>query len=98
MPWWQVRSRRVRDRMGPVAAIRQAHRTQEPEVTGKLFYSVREACVALGIGRSFLYELLARNELPSVVLGRRRLIPVAALEQWAAQQAGIEIDSGIPVP
>lgn len=56
--------------------------------TGKLFYSVPEACAVLGIGRSFLYELLARDELPSVVLGRRRLIHVAALERWAAEQAG----------
>ncbi len=27
--------------------------------------------------------------LPAVVLGRRRLIHVAALERWAAEQAGL---------
>lgn len=29
-----------------------------------------------------LYQLLADGELPSFTLGRRRLIRVAALEEW----------------
>jgi excisionase family DNA binding protein len=53
-------------------------------VPNKLFYTVAEACEVLGIKRAFLYELLMRQEVPSVALGRRRLIPVAELERWAA--------------
>jgi excisionase family DNA binding protein len=58
--------------------------------------TVREAGAVVGIGRSFLYELLARNEPPSVVLGRGRLIPVAALERWPARQADVDVDSSVP--
>jgi excisionase family DNA binding protein len=43
---------------------------------------VSEACVRLGISRSKLYELLNEGEVPSVKIGRRRLIRVADLNQW----------------
>jgi excisionase family DNA binding protein len=29
-----------------------------------------------------LYRLLERNEIPTIQVGRRRLIPTTALEQW----------------
>ena len=45
---------------------------------------VSEAQVALGgIGRTKIAELIASGELASVKLGRRRLIPFAALEAFA---------------
>ena len=44
-----------------------------------LVYSVAEAGALLGISRAFAYELVARGELPVVRLGRRRLVPKAAL-------------------
>lgn len=47
-------------------------------------YTVEEACTVIGIGRTLLYELVLRGEVPSKLLGRRRLIPGAALERWAA--------------
>lgn len=37
-------------------------------------------CEVLRIKRSFVYELLARGEVPSRQIGGRRLIPAAALE------------------
>ncbi|MEZ5280564.1 MAG: helix-turn-helix domain-containing protein [Acidimicrobiales bacterium] len=40
----------------------------------RLVYSVSEAAELLGIGRSTAYELVARGELPSVAIGRRRVI------------------------
>ena len=47
---------------------------------------VSEAQTALGgIGRTKIAELIASGELASVKLGRRRLIPVAALEAFAAK-------------
>jgi len=40
---------------------------------------VAEAGALLGISRAFAYELVARGELPVLRLGRRHLIPKAAL-------------------
>ena len=45
----------------------------------RLVYRVAEAGELLGISRAFAYELLARGELPVICLGRRRLVPKAAL-------------------
>jgi excisionase family DNA binding protein len=43
---------------------------------------VSEACTRIGISRSKLYELLNEGEVPSVKIGRRRLIRVADLDRW----------------
>jgi excisionase family DNA binding protein len=40
-----------------------------------LLYSVTEAAVMLGIGRTNVYSLLASGDLRSVKIGGRRLIP-----------------------
>ena len=45
----------------------------------RLVYSVAEAGALLGISRAFAYDLVARGELPVIRLGRRRLVPKAAL-------------------
>lgn len=49
-----------------------------------LLVSVDAAGKMLGLGRSTVWAMLARNELPSKTIGRRRLIPVAALDRLAA--------------
>jgi excisionase family DNA binding protein len=41
---------------------------------------VEEAGAALGISRSHTYELIRQGELPALRLGRRIVVPVAALE------------------
>ncbi len=46
--------------------------------------SVEEAAARLGISRALVFRLIARGEFPSVRLGGRRLVPVAALELWLA--------------
>lgn len=55
--------------------------TNEARAMGdeRLVYSVAEAGALLGISRAFAYELVARGELPVIRLGRRRLVPKAAL-------------------
>ena len=45
----------------------------------RLALSVPEAGVLLGISRALAYELVARGELPALRLGRRLVIPRAAL-------------------
>jgi excisionase family DNA binding protein len=53
---------------------------------GRLVYSVAEAGALLGISRAFAYELVARGELPVIRLGRRRLVPKAALEAFTGAE------------
>jgi excisionase family DNA binding protein len=53
--------------------------------TERLVYTVAEAGQLLGISRAFAYELVARGELPVICLGRRRLVPKAALLALVAQ-------------
>jgi excisionase family DNA binding protein len=44
--------------------------------------TVEEAARVLGISRSSAYEAVRRGELPVVKLGRRYLLPKAALERF----------------
>ena len=45
----------------------------------RLVVSVAEAGRLLGVSRAFAYDLAARGELPTIRLGRRILVPKAAL-------------------
>jgi excisionase family DNA binding protein len=51
-------------------------------VIEKLTYTVNEAALALGIGRTKLYELVQAGELPLVKIGARSLIRRADLEAF----------------
>ena len=42
--------------------------------------SVVEAARRLGIGRSLAYEAAQRGEIPAIRIGRRLVVPLAALE------------------
>lgn len=46
----------------------------------RLTVSVEEAAEILGISRALAYSLVARQELPSLKLGRRVVVPRRALE------------------
>lgn len=46
----------------------------------RLTITVEEAAARLGISRTLAYELVRRGEIPSLRLGRRRLVPVHALD------------------
>ena len=52
-----------------------------PTTTDRLAYSPAEAAAELGISRAKLYQLLDDGTIPSLKLGRRRLIRRATLEQ-----------------
>ena len=45
---------------------------------------MREGARRAGVSRTFMYEHIARGELRTVKLGRRRLIRVEALRAWLA--------------
>ncbi len=54
----------------------------------KAVFNVREVKEVLGISRGLVYELIAQGQLPSVRLGRRRLlIPRAALMRFLEDRA-----------
>jgi predicted DNA-binding transcriptional regulator AlpA len=58
--------------------------TTLPETRGieKALLSQKEACQFLGISRSKLCELTYAEEVPSKLIGRRRMYPVQALRLW----------------
>src|SRR5690625_1763356 len=51
-------------------------------VDDKVAYSVQEAAQALSLGTSTVKKLIASDELASVRVGRRRLIPRSALTDY----------------
>ena len=49
--------------------------------TERLTYSVEEAATLLGISRSLAYEAARTGDLPTIRIGRRILVPAAALQR-----------------
>jgi excisionase family DNA binding protein len=54
----------------------------------RLTVSVPTAARALGIGRNQAYEAAARGDIPSIKIGKRILVPLAALDRMLAGAAG----------
>ena len=52
----------------------------------KLLLKPSEVTQVLGIGRSLVYELIARKEIPSVRLGRCIRVPAESLQRWIRDQ------------
>jgi excisionase family DNA binding protein len=50
----------------------------------RLAFGVQEAADALGVSRELVKHMIRTGELPSVKLGRRRLISRKALERFLA--------------
>lgn len=55
---------------------------QEDIPTKKLLLTLSEACLALAISRSKLYDLLNSGDLPSVHIGRSRRVRVRDIEDF----------------
>lgn len=49
---------------------------------GRLAYSIKQAAVMVGLGKSKLYELIRAGELPTVMVGNRRLVRAEALSEF----------------
>jgi len=52
----------------------------------KLLLKPQEAAQVLGIGRSLMYELIARGEIPSVRLGRCLRVSKESLQKWIRER------------
>ena len=61
-----------------------------PSLREPLLLRPVEAARLLGIGRSKLFEMLARNELPVVRMGRCVRIPSKQLTDWLTQSLQVE--------
>ena len=57
--------------------------------------SVEEAARTLSIGRSLLFEMLSAGTIRSVKVGRRRLVPVSALDEYVRELTQDEVEGGI---
>ena len=58
----------------------------------KLVYTVEEAGTLLDLGRSGAYEAVRRGDIPTIRIGRRLLVPKAALDRMLAE--GSQINPG----
>ena len=65
----------------------------ETTTDSKLLLTIPEVAHRLGLGRSFVYQLVMRGEIPSIKIGRARRVPVTALEQFITQQMEENFDS-----
>lgn len=54
-----------------------------------ILYRVDEAAEALRLSRSVIYELIRSGQLRTVKVGRRRLVPVCALEEYVRALGGV---------
>ena len=54
------------------------------ETESKLLLTIPEVAHRLGMGRSFVYQLVLSGEIPSIKLGRARRVPAAVIDQFVA--------------
>ena len=60
---------------------------QTPPAGGsRLLYSVAEAASLLGVGRTYMFRLIATGEVESIKVGKLRKIPHDALGRYIDQQ------------
>lgn len=63
-------------------------RRTPPPVADRLLLTVEEAGAVLGVGRSLMYELIARGDIQTVRVGRLRRIRPEALHDYVSSLVG----------
>ena len=56
-----------------------------------LTLSISETAKLLGLGRNSCYEAARRGDIPTVIIGRRILVPVAALQRMLAEAGPVPV-------
>lgn len=70
--------------------MRDPHTQPEPVRTvAPVSYSVEDAATALGLGRTFVFQLIKEGRLKAVKVGRRTLVPVREVEAFLARMGGV---------
>ena len=54
---------------------------------GRLTYKIEEAAKLLGVGRNQAYEAAKRGDFPTIKIGKRLLVPKAALDRMLSGDA-----------
>lgn len=55
---------------------------QRQEQPARLLLTMKEAASVLGVGLTLMYALVGQETITSVKVGRRRMVPVRALERY----------------
>lgn len=55
----------------------------------KITYSIQEVAELLGISKSYAYELTRSGVIPSILLGKKRIIPKEYFHNWLNQNMGV---------
>lgn len=71
--------------------MEQPKEQRQPETA---MLTVAETCAYLRISKWSVYQLIRKGQLPSVKIGRRRLIPMASIEKLVQQQLQTEAEGG----
>jgi excisionase family DNA binding protein len=50
---------------------------------------VEKAAEMLSLSRAATYQLIRTGDLPSIVIGRSRRVPLAQLEQWISERSKV---------
>ena len=56
------------------------------DIDDRLLLRLPEVAARLGLGRSTVYELIQRGELPVIRVGRAVRVPAAALQRWVERR------------
>ena len=64
--------------------------TTTTKATEPVCLSVEEAAAVMSVGRTMMFGLVISGEVPSFKRGRRRLVPLEGLRDWARKQSGID--------
>lgn len=56
----------------------------------KRTYSAAEAAKSIGVSRSTMYQLMNQQGFPVLHIGKRKVIPISALEKWIENHTGGE--------
>jgi excisionase family DNA binding protein len=60
-------------------------------VTAPLAYSARQVAAALGVSEWTVYRQAKAGQLPSLLIGRRRVFPRVAIDAWLAERAAASL-------
>jgi len=60
-----------------------------PANSKQALFSVPEAAKALGLGTTTVKKLIASGDLPSITVGRRRLVPQSAVDNFGRSRGSL---------
>ncbi len=63
----------------------------EKSTVNRQTYSAQDLATVLGISRAGAYNLMQRKGFPTLRIGSRVLVPIAALDKWLEAQTGTEV-------